>query len=245
MLLRKLLIALTGVLIATSSEAVELKVMSSIGIKSVLEELAPKFERRAGDTLVITYGTAKGLAAKISAGEPFDVAILTAPIMHELVEQGRVLVDTRTDIARSGIGIAVRAGEPKPDIGSVTAFTEAIRRAPSIAYAQDGASGAHFLKVLEKLEIKNAKLVPVPGGTELQRVAKGDAALAVQLISEILAAENVELVDAFPPALQSYVVFTAAVATNRTAPTTALDLINYLRSLTAIMIIRDKGMEQP
>jgi len=118
------------------AQAAEIKLISTIGVRSAVEELAPQFESKTGHKLAITFGVANVLKRQIEAGEPFDLAIMTAAVTDDLIKQGRLVAATRTDVARGSIGIAVRAGTPKPDISSVDALKRALLEAKSITYAR-------------------------------------------------------------------------------------------------------------
>ena len=130
---------------------VEVKVLCSTGLKAVMDELVPQFERTTAHKVAITYGTAAALKLKIEAGEPFDLAVLTPSVIDEVIKQGRIAGDTRTPIARSGLGIAIRRGAPKPDISTVEAFTRALIGATSIAYVKEGASGVNTIRSRKRL----------------------------------------------------------------------------------------------
>src|SRR6266850_585562 len=118
------------------AQAAEIKLISTIGVRSAVEELAPQFESKTGRKLAITFGVANVLKRQIEAGEPFDLAIMTAAVTDDLIKQGRLVAATRTDVARGGIGIAVHAGAPRPDISSVDALKRALLEAKSITYAR-------------------------------------------------------------------------------------------------------------
>jgi molybdate transport system substrate-binding protein len=138
------------------ANAAEIKVLSTVGVKSVVDELGPQFERETGHKLAITFGIANVMRKQIEAGESFDLAIMTAPVADALIKQGKMVAATRTDVARGGIGIAVCAGAPKPDIGSVEALKRALLDANSIAYSREGASGVYFAGLLEQFGMAEA-----------------------------------------------------------------------------------------
>jgi molybdate transport system substrate-binding protein len=142
--------ALTLLLVQTATtSAAEIKVISTIGVRTVVEELAPQFEQKTGNKLAITFGVSNVLKRQIEAGEPFDLAIMTASVADDL-KQGNLVSATRTDIARGSIGIAVRAGAAKPDIGTVEALKQTLFNAKSIANSKEGASGIYFDRLLER-----------------------------------------------------------------------------------------------
>ena len=133
--------------------AAEIKVISSVGVKTVLEELAPQFERASEHKLKITFGTAVPLKRQIDAGEAFDVVILTPALVDDLAKQGKVAPGTASNVAKSGIGVAIRQGAPEPDIGSTDAFKKTVLAARMIAYSKEGQSGAVMARLMERLGI--------------------------------------------------------------------------------------------
>jgi molybdate transport system substrate-binding protein len=131
----------------------EMKVISSVGVKAALEQLKPHFERATEHKLVITYGTAVPLKRQIDAGETFDVVILTPAMLEDLTKQGKVVSDSKADVAKVGIGVAVRAGAAKPDLSTPESFKQALLDAKSVAYAKEGQSTAILVRIFERLGI--------------------------------------------------------------------------------------------
>jgi molybdate transport system substrate-binding protein len=229
-------------------DAAEIKVLSTNAVTAVLDELGPVFERETGHKLVIHYDVANILRNQILAGEQFDVAIVTGPATEELLKQGKLAAGSRGDIARSGVGVAVRAGAPKPDISTAEAFKRTMLAAKSVAYTTQGASGIYFTSVLQRLgiaeEMKSKSKVQ-QGGSVGEVVAKGEAELAVQQISELLRVPGIELVGPFPPALQNFTLFSAGVSAGAKEPEAAQTLIKFLTAPSALPVIKAKGMEPP
>src|SRR5512135_1031882 len=139
----------------TFAHAAEIKVLSTNGVRSVMVEMLPEFERATGHKVSIAYDTANLLLGRIKAGESADLAILTRPTLDDLIKQGKVGPGGGKDLARSGVGVAVRAGLPKPDISSADGLKRALLDAKSIAFTTTGASGIHFAKVVERLGISD------------------------------------------------------------------------------------------
>ena len=135
----------TLVLWSTAAAAEEIRVLSSVGIKAVVDELAPQFEKTTKHKVTIVFGLAAALKTQIEKGEPFDVAILTPPLLDDLIAKG--LVPSQSTIARTGLGLMIKAGAPKPDISTVDAFKKALLAAKSITFASAGASGVAALAV--------------------------------------------------------------------------------------------------
>lgn len=223
-----------------------IRVLSSNAAYGILQELGPEFERRSGKKLDVTYDTANVLKPMIEAGEPFDLTILTVSTLEDLIGQGRIAADSRVDFARCGTGVAVRAGAPKPDISSPDAFRRALLDAKSIVYTKLGTSGRYFASLLERLGLAETiapKATIHPGGLVAEVVARGDAELGVQQISELLAVPGVDLVGPFPEEYQNYTSFTGGVGTGARDPQGARALLAALTAPAAAALIRAKGLE--
>jgi molybdate transport system substrate-binding protein len=223
-----------------------LKVLSTNGVAAALAELAPEYERASGERLTLSFGAAKMLRERIEAGEDFDVALLTRPVAEDLATAGMLASASRVDLARSGVGIAVRAGAKKPDIGTTEAFKRTLLAARSIVYSTQGASGIYFAGLVERLGIA-AEIAPKAkrrdGGDVAVLVARGEAELAVQQISELLPVAGTDLVGPLPPELQSYTVFTGAVGSRTKEPQAAQALLAFLATPAARAVYRAKGLE--
>jgi molybdate transport system substrate-binding protein len=225
----------------------DVKVMSSGGLKAVIGGIADAFARASGRKLTPVFGPPAAIKARIENGEAVDVAVLTAPLIDALVGQGKLAA--ATELARSGLGIAVRAGAPKPDIGSVEAFRRTLLAAKSIVAtdpAAGGASGIHFAKVIEQLGIADAVKAKTrlnSGSYNAEFVARGEAELAIQQISEILPVKGAELVGPLPAGVQVTTVFKAAIGTSAGEPAAAQELIAFLKSPEGAQVIAATGME--
>jgi molybdate transport system substrate-binding protein len=253
---RGLVVAAAGMLVALllrppagAADEVKLTVFSSTALKAVMEALVPDFERSTRHVVAIKYDIAASLKQQIESGAPFDLAVLTAPLMDDLIGRGSIMPGTRTVIARSGLAIAIRAGARKPDIGTVEAFKRTLVDARSIAYAKQGASGVYFASLIERLGIAAAlkpKIKETANGEQVgQAVVGGEAELGVLPVSEILPVQGAEVLGAFPPAVQSYVVMVAGVSARARYADEAKDLIKSLAAPSALPVIRMKGMERP
>jgi molybdate transport system substrate-binding protein len=242
--MKRILLA-SALLTGASASAADITVLSSTGLTSTLDQLKETYETRTGDRLVVTYGTTGQLKKRIDEGEAFDLCILTAPILDELVKTGKAAAP-RLDIARSPIGVSARKGAPKPDISTPEAFKQAILAAKSVAYTSTGASGTYFAALADKLGIGDAvraKAHITPGGPAGELVAKGEAELAIQMVSELLPVPGTELVGPLPPELQSITTFSAGVGAAAKNPAGARALADFLTSPDAVAVIRVKGME--
>lgn len=209
-------LCITG--ITVNALAAELKVLSGGAVKAAVTELAETWGRETGTRVTVTYATTGASLQKLAAGEPADVVILASEAIDQLSAKGSVVAGTRVDVARVGIGVAVREGAPSPDISTPEAVKQSVLAAKSIAYmdpSKGGTSGIHFTKVLEEMGIASAvksKAVLVDTGFAAERVARGEAELVVHQISEILPVKGVTLIGPLPREIQKITVYSAAVA---------------------------------
>lgn len=234
----------------TPTRADEVKVLTTGAFKQALLALIPAFEARTGHRVAVENDTAGGVARRIREGAAFDLVVLTPGGIDDLVKAGTVAPESRTDLARVGVGVAARAGAPRPDIGTVEAFRQELLGARSVAYIDPrsgGSSGIYVDGLVERLgiaEAVRAKAVLVPGGYAAERVASGEAELAVQQISEILPVAGVELVGPLPAEIQTVTTYTAAL--NAAAqPGPARALLDALSGPDAAAVLAQKGMTPP
>jgi molybdate transport system substrate-binding protein len=230
-----------------AAQAADIKVLCSNGLREVMLDLAPEFERATGHKLNLTFGLAAAFKQKIEGGEPFDVVVLVPALLDDVVKQGKVTGDSRAIIARAGNGLAIRAGAPRPDIKTPEAFKAALINAKSIAYAKAGQSGLYFVGLIDRLGIADAvkqKSSAEATGVEVgAKVARGDAELGVLPVSEILPVKGVELLGPFPAGLQGYVVMEAGVGAAARDQAAAAALVKFLKSPEHFSVIKQKGME--
>jgi molybdate transport system substrate-binding protein len=240
-------IGIAALLAAASIRAAEIKVLASNGVKAALEELAPAFERATGNKVVITFGLAAVLKRQIEAGEAFDLAILTSAGIDDLAKQGKVDGGSRASIARSGVGIGIRKGAPRPDIGTPDALKRTMLSAKSVSWAKEGASGIYFASVLERMGIAEQmkpKVVLAPSGAEVGKLlAEGKAQYAALLVNELMASPGVEVLGPLPAELQSYTVFHAGVGVGSKDSSAAKALTKFLTTPSAGAVFKAKGQE--
>jgi molybdate transport system substrate-binding protein len=243
----KTLAAIAAMLATTSISAAEIKVLASNGVREALLEFAPAFERATGNKLVITFGLAAALKRQIEAGEAFDLAILTSAGIEDLAKQGKVDAASRASIARSGVGIGIKKGAPRPDIGTADAFKRTLLSAKSITWAKEGASGIYFAGLLERMgiaeQIKSKAVVAPSGAVVGKLVAGGEVELGVILVNELMAAPGVEVLGPLPAELQNYTVFHAGVGVGSKDSSAAKALIKFLTTPAAGAVFRAKGQE--
>jgi molybdate transport system substrate-binding protein len=223
----------------------EITLWTARAIATVLAEIGSDFERATGYRLVITSDLPDGFARRLSRGERFDLFISGSATVDQWIADGRIVSTTRTDLARSGIGVEVRKGAPKPDIGSVDAFKRALLDAKSIAFLPVG-SGLHVARVIDRLGIADsirAKVTRPESDIVSELVSRGEVELGIVVITQILTTPGVELVGPLPPELQSFVTFTAGVSTRSRTPEIASQLIQFLATPAAATVIRKQGME--
>jgi len=241
------LAGLTVLLQLNQAASAELKILTPRSMWTVLQEIGPQFERASGYKLTVDTDIAATLADRIIGGESFDIFVGPPVQINRVVQSNKVLADTRTAIAHSGIGVEVRTGSPKPDISSIEAFKAALLAAKSIGYLkQDGTSGAYLHGVLERLGILDAiksKIVRPETDIVSELVAKGEIEVGMVVITQIMTTPGVELVGPIPPEIQSYVRWNGAVSANSAAPNVAKDLIKFLTGPTALPVLKAQGME--
>jgi molybdate transport system substrate-binding protein len=211
-----------------------------------MNELGPQFEHATGHKLVMRFDNIGVLKRQIDAGEEFDVTILTPSLIDDLGKEGKIAAGTRTDIARSGIGVIVRTGAPKPDISSAEAFKRAMINATSISYAKGGATAIYLASLFARLGIAEpmqSKTTLLPAGRGAQSVAEGEAELGLIVISGFAPVPGAELLGPLPPELQNYVVYTAGVGATAKEGEAGKALINFLRAPAAVPVLNAKGLE--
>ena len=253
-LLAGTLALVTGVLTGEVNAA-EVKVLSAGAMRGVLQELAPAFETASGHKLKIDYATAGVVAQKVAADDEIDVAILTKPRVDKLVREAKIVGGTTKTLASAQIGLAVKKGATKPDISSVEAFKRALLNAKSVAYADPATgatSGAYLAQAVEKLGI-SAELKPktrlVSAGTAQgprvgEAVARSEAEIGIQPISELLEVEGIDVVGPLPAELQSPdLVYVAGAPYVSEQPIAAKALIDFLADPKAAAVYKAKGLQ--
>jgi molybdate transport system substrate-binding protein len=226
--------------------AAEIKVMGSTGVKSVVTQLAQQFEAETGHKVVTAFDVFAVLARRIDAGETFDIAILTPELIDGLIRQGKIAADARTNFGRTGLGVGMRKGAPRLDIGSVEALKRSLLDAKSVAYSKEGTSGAQFLSLLNRLGIAadmKCKLKAYDTSGLAQAIATGEAELVATGIGPILAMPGTEFLGGLPPELQTYIVFTAGVSTNARQPDPVRALLRFMSAPAAAPLKKARGLE--
>ena len=233
---------------ASISGADEIKVLCSTPLRHVMEELVPQFERATKHQVIVTYGPSPELRQKIDGGAPFDLAVLTPALMDGLIKDRKIAADTRTTIARTGMGLAIRAGARKPDISTTDALKRTLLDAKSITYGNEGASGAYFVALIQQLGIaealKSKTQVKTTGQQVGEAVASGAADIGVLPVTEIIAVRGAELLGTFPAEVQSYVALVGGVGVGAKNSGGAKELLEFLTAPAALPTIKKTGMER-
>jgi molybdate transport system substrate-binding protein len=242
--------AVVGLTQAGIANAAEIKVLAALGVKDVVDDLGPKFERASGNKLAIKFGTLGQVAKMVQDGETSDVVIIPRQGIDGIVKDGKATAGSVTEIARSGVVVIFRKGAPKPDVSTPEALKQTLLAAKSITYgdpADGGASAVHFVKVLDQLGIANdmkAKTIYSKAGSDTGVVvASGKAELGVNQWQVVMPVAGIENAGPLPGNLQSTVVFAAAIMSGAKDAAASKALIDFLRTPAAVAVIKAKGME--
>jgi len=240
-------LTLAALSVSAVVEAAEIRVLSTVGVQPATPEIVAQFEGATGHRIAVTYGLAAVLKTKFLEGEPADVLILTSPIVDDLVQQGKVAPGSKVDIGRSGVGVGVKAGAPKPDISTPEALKNAVLAAKSIGYSKAGASGVVFARVLERLGIaEQVKAKYRDTGTRAgEMLASGEIELGAAQIPELMAVPGVEVVGPLPADLQTITIFSVALATEAREADAAKAFIQFLSGPRAAPVYKAKGLAGP
>jgi molybdate transport system substrate-binding protein len=221
-----------------------LKILSGGAMRSLMIEFVPLFENANGTKIDIEFRLTSILSREIEAGAAFDIALLPRPELVALVQAGKIASGSTADVTRSSVGLAVRAGARKPDIGTVASFTRALLDAGSIGYS-DGPSGAYIAALLQRLGIAEAMKLKtkLTSGPVAELVATGEAEIGMQQIVAILPVKGAELVGPLPSELQNVIIYAAGLSTAAQNSVAAKNCIAFMRSCEVQHLIRAKGME--
>jgi molybdate transport system substrate-binding protein len=233
-------------LLGASAQAAEIKVLASAAVKEAYQEVVPDFERKSGHKVNTVWDGTANILRRIRAGETPDIILMAAPEVDQLITEGKLAAGSRTDIAKSGIGVAVRAGLPKPDISSGDAVKQAVLAAKSVAYST-GPSGLYMIGLLQKMGIADqikGKVTQTPSGMPVGEVlARGDAELGFQQVSELIHVKGIDFLGPLPADIQHTTVFSAGLHTGTKDPEAAKALLHFLTGPEAGGAIKKAGME--
>lgn len=239
------ILVLSLAFIQTPTSGAELQVLAGGAMAGPLKELGSQFEITSGHKLVFRFGTTPELIKLATAGGPFDLGIVPQEVLKDNDALAQFAPGPTTDVARVGLGVAVRSGAPKPDISTSDALKQTLLKAQSVASIPESAAGYQVLRAFERLGISEAiktKLkVQVAPAQVVQAVANGDAELGVFLLN-VLTAPGLDVVGPFPAELQREIVFTAGLSANTKESEAVRSFIEYLKTPTAAALITAKGM---
>ncbi|MDH6262550.1 substrate-binding domain-containing protein [Bradyrhizobium sp. BR13661] len=224
----------------------KVRMLSTLGLMGAMRSLSSAFEAASGIHVDADFAPTLALLKRLRAGEAADLVILTREGLDEVIAEGRVIADTAADLARSYVGLAVRAGQPHPDIATETALRRTLLAARSVAYSRLGASGVYFARLIARMGIAdeiNAKATIVEQGFTAERLVSGEADLAVQQISELKQVEGIEVIGPVPHDLQTPAVFSAGRMVDAKQAAAADRLLRFLASSEVVPVLRQSGLE--
>jgi molybdate transport system substrate-binding protein len=235
-----------GSLFASSASAAEIKVLASGATKEVIDEILPPFEKGSGHKVVVAFTGTANIKKRIAAGEVYDLIIVSGPVIDAFVQQGKITATSRADLMKSGVGVAVRNGAPKPDIGSSEALKKTLLSAKSIGYSS-GPSGEYVVTLVERMGITDQvkpKMKQVPSGARISAmINSGEAEIGFQQISELIHEKGIDYLGPLPSEVQKITVFSAGLQTGAKEQEAAKTLIKALKSPDAAKVIKAHGME--
>ena len=238
--------AAASLLLADTAWAAEIKVLSSGGTKEAYLELVPQFEKGSEHRAVTTWSGTVGIKKRIADGEAYDLVIVGAPEIDAFIQQGKMVPGSRVDLMKSGVGVAVRAGAPKPDVSSSDALKKTLLEAKSIGYST-GPSGVYIASLFESMGIADqvkAKLKQTPSGVAVGSIiANGEVEIGFQQVSELIHFPGVDYVGPLPSNVQNITVFSAGIQSGAKQPEAAKALIKFLTAPAAVPVIKKYGME--
>ncbi len=233
------------------AEAAQLKLLTTGAMKQVVLAVMAEFEKATGHKVSVMNDTAGALAKRIEGGEAFDVAINTPALIDDLTAKGKIAAGSRVNLACVGLGVAVKVGAPLPDIGTVEAFKRALMNAKSITYtdpAGGGSGGIYFAGLLERLglaEQMKPKTILVKGTLAAERVAAGEAELAITQMSEILPVPGVVVVGPLPKEIQKLTTYAGGLGAAAKNSAAASALLKHLASPSTAAVLQSRGMQRP
>ncbi len=240
--------AAVGLAIALGSgpaTAAEITVLVSNAFKTSFPDLAPLFEKASEHRLKVAFGSTDPLKVRIEKGEAVDLAIIGEGAIDALIKQGKLVAATRVVVARSGLGVAVRKGAPKPDLSTTEAFKRTIVNAKSIGFNERGLTGIYLWGLFERLDLTAAVKAKFKDGSGATMAGTGATEIGLTQASEVAIVPEAELAGRLPAEIQHFTVFPAAISANAKAPDAAGALLKFLASPDALRVMRAKGLEPP
>jgi molybdate transport system substrate-binding protein len=235
-----------GLFISGAASAAEIKVIASGATKEIINEILPTFEKNSGHKVAIEFTGTANIKKRIAAGETYDLVIVGAPEIDAFAQQGKIASGTRTDLMKSGVGVAVRSSASKPDIGSSEALKKTLLAAKSIGYSS-GPSGDHMVNLVERMGIADQvkpKMKQVPSGSRISTmIESGEAEIGFQQISELIHENGIDYIGPLPSEVQKITVYAAGLHTGAREPEAAKALVKALAAPDAATLIKAHGME--
>jgi molybdate transport system substrate-binding protein len=242
----RFIVAVASLLLPGLSQAAEIKLLASSAVKDACLELIPQFEKASGHKVSTAWSSTPDVQKRIAAGEAADVIILGDSGTEELIKQGKLAPGSRANFAKSGIGVAVRAGAPKPDISSAEAVKRSVLAAKSVAYSA-GASGVYLVSMFQKLglsdEVKAKTAAVKPGEPVGEVVARGDAEIGFNQMSELIRVKGIEILGPLPAEIQNITVYSGGIHSATKEADGATALVKFLTAPAAAPIIKKHGLE--
>jgi molybdate transport system substrate-binding protein len=237
---------LAAALVTGTAEAADISCLCSVAVKEAYLELLPQFEKESGHKVATTWSGTTETMKRLKAGEVFDMVLIAANSLEELTDTGKVMAGSRVDIARSGVGVAVKSGAPKPDISSPEALKRVLLAAKSIGIST-GPSGVYLSELFTKMgileELKPKFKVPPSGAPVGELVAKGEAEIGFQQVSELVHVRGVDYVGPLPAEIQRITTFSAGIHPDAKEPDAAQAWMKFLTSAEAAPVMRRHGLE--
>jgi molybdate transport system substrate-binding protein len=229
------------------AQAAEIKLLASGAMKEIITELLPEFEKSSGHKVAATWTGTVNIVKQVGSGEVFDLVVVGAPEVEKFIAEGKFARSSRTDLARSGVGLAVKAGAARPDISTPDAVKKALLNAKAVAYST-GPSGVYVRALFDKLGVAS-EVVPkskttAPGSRVGDYLIRGEADLGFQQISELMHEHGIDFLGPLPAEIQNYTVYSSGISSAAKEPDAARALQAVLRAASASAAYKKNGMEQ-
>jgi molybdate transport system substrate-binding protein len=238
--------AICGLQLSGAAQAAELKLLSSNVAKEAYTEMIPQFEKASGHKVVITWAGTNDIKKRIAAGEVYDLIVIASPAMDDFVKDGKVIAASKIDLVKSGIGVGVKSGAPKPDFSSAEALKKTLIAAKSVGYSQ-GPSGVYLLTLFEKMgiadQIKPKAKVVTPGVPVATVIRSGEAEIGFQQISELIHEKGVDYLGPLSADVQRITTFSGGIHTAAKEPAAAKALQSFLTAPARVPDLKKHGLQ--
>jgi len=238
-------VALAIALGAAPATAAEITALVSNAFKTSFPDFSPSFEKATEHRLKVVFGSTDPLKVRIEKGEVVDLAILGDGAINDLIKQGKLVAASRVVVARSGLGVAVRKGAPKPDLSTADAFKRTVVNAKSIGFNERGLTGIYLWSLFDKLGLTAVVKAKFKDGSGATMAGTGQTEIGLTQASEIALVPEAELAGRLPAEIQHFTVFPAAISASAREPDAARSLLKFLASPEALKVMREKGLEPP